>query len=87
MKKRAVFNPMVTVSTRFTNMPQSAQVLYFQLGTHADGDGFVFEPDDVIRRIGSSREDLKILIQEKYVITSNVSTGVYVVMDIMIEED
>lgn len=42
MKKRAVFNPMTTESTRFTNMPQSAQVLYFQLGTCADGDGFVF---------------------------------------------
>lgn len=87
MKKRAVFNPMITESPRFVSMPQSARLLYFHMGTHADSDGFVFKPDDVIRRIGSSREDLKILIQEKYVITSNVSTGIYVVMDIMIGED
>lgn len=86
MKKRAVFNPITTESPRFINLSESTRLLYYDLGIRADGDGFAFKPDDVIRKTGSSREDLEILIREKYVITSNVSTGVYVVMDIMIEE-
>lgn len=87
MRKRAIFNPRVTESPKFVNMPESTRLLYYDLGVRADGNGFIFNPGDVIRRTDSSQEDLYNLIQEKYVITSNVSTGIYVVMDIMIEED
>ena len=54
MRKTTAFNPDTVVSTRFLNMPQSAQVLYFVLGIYADNDGFVSEPDRIMKRIGSS---------------------------------
>ncbi|MFQ9483472.1 MAG: hypothetical protein ACLRWA_09410 [Lachnospira sp.] len=85
MRKTTAFNPDTVVSTRFLNMPQSAQVLYFILGIYADNDGFVSEPDRIMKRIGSSWEDLKELTNEHYIVASNVSTGVYVHMDIRLE--
>ena len=71
MRKTTAFNPDTVVSTRFLNMPQSAQVLYFILGIYADNDGFVSEPDRIMKRIGSSWEDLKELTNEHYIVTSN----------------
>ena len=38
-----------------------------------------------MKRIGSSWEDLRELTNENYIVTSNVSTGVYVHMDIRLE--
>lgn len=68
-----------TVSAaRFLNMPIGSQVLYFQLGTNADADGFVYEPNKVIARTHAAIEDMRILILNGYVTTSNVSNGIYV---------
>lgn len=62
-------------------MPPSAQALYFNLGMRADDDGFIFNPKDIAKRTGSSQSDLEILIHESFVITSNVSNGVYIVKE------
>ncbi len=51
----------------FLDMPASTRDLYFQLGMRADDDGFV-SPRGIMRLVGASEDDLKILIGKKYVI-------------------
>lgn len=48
-------------------MPVSTQALYFQLGMHADDDGFV-GPKKVMRIMGAGEDDLKLLVVKKFVI-------------------
>ena len=52
----------------FLDMPQSSQLLYFHLNARADDDGFVSSPKKIIRMLGASTDDLKILITKKFVI-------------------
>ena len=58
----------VVESERFYTMPVSAQALYFlvltKYGDEAEAFGNVY---NLIRRIGCSKEDLEILLQEGYV--------------------
>lgn len=72
------FDKNTVSAARFLNMPIGSQVLYFQLGTNADADGFVYEPNKVIARTHAAIEDMRILILNGYVTTSNVSNGIYV---------
>ena len=53
----------------FLDMPVSSQLLYFHLNARADDDGFVASPQKIIRSLGGSADDLKILIAKKFVIT------------------
>jgi hypothetical protein len=62
-----MFSPEVVCDDKFIDMPSSTQALYFQLGMHADDDGFV-GPKKVMRIMGASEDDLKILIAKKFVI-------------------
>lgn len=57
-------------------MPASACHLYFQLGMYADDDGFV-NPRKIMRMLGSSEDDLKILIAKRFVLP--FQSGVVVV--------
>lgn len=71
-----MFSPEVVCDDKFIDMPTSTQALYFQLGMHADDDGFV-GPKKIMRVISASEDDLKILIAKKFVIP--FETGVVVV--------
>jgi hypothetical protein len=62
-----MFVPEVVCDDKFIDMPSSTQALYFQLGMHADDDGFV-GPKKVMRIMGTSEDDLKILIAKKFII-------------------
>lgn len=53
----------------FLDMPVSSQLLYFHLNARADDDGFVASPQKIIRSLGGSADDLKILIAKKFVIS------------------
>lgn len=64
---RRMFSPKVTNTDVFLDMPVSARELYFQLGMNADDDGFI-TPRKVLRMIGASEDDLKILIAKNFVI-------------------
>ena len=48
-------------SDAFLEMPATAQMLYFHLAMRAD-DGFINNPKRIMRMIGSSKNDLKLLI-------------------------
>lgn len=61
----------------FLDMSVSAQLLYFHLNSRADDDGFVSSPKKIMRTIGASADDLKLLILKKFIIT--FSDGVCVI--------
>lgn len=60
MAKRRMFSPKIISSARFLKMPPSTQALYFHLGLNADDDGVV-EAFTVMRMIGSTEDDIKVL--------------------------
>lgn len=60
----------------FLDMPQTTQLLYFQLGMRADDDGFI-TPKKVMRMLGSQEDDLKILIAKRYLLAFD--SGVVVI--------
>lgn len=62
-----MFSPKIVASDAFLDMPTSSRELYFQLGMYADDDGFV-NPKKIIRMVGASEDDLKVLIGKRFVI-------------------
>ena len=72
-----MFSPEIVCDDKFIDMPSSTQALYFQLGMHADDDGFV-GPMKVMRIIGAGQDDLKLLIMKKFVIPVENDTVVVV---------
>jgi hypothetical protein len=67
MAQRRMFSPDIVCSDAFLDMPASCRDLYYQLGMYADDDGFV-NPRKIMRMIGSSEDDLKILIAKRFVL-------------------
>lgn len=67
MSQRRMFSPEIVSSDAFLEMPPSTQALYFQLGMKADDDGFV-NPKMVMRIIGSTEDELKVLITKRFVL-------------------
>lgn len=67
MAQRRMFSKNITDSDMFLDMPLSSQALYFHLGMQADDDGFV-TPKRILRTIGATADDLKILITKNYAI-------------------
>jgi len=76
MAQRRMFNHEIVCSEEFLDMPPSARDLYFQLGMRADDDGFV-QPNMIMRTIGSTRDDLKVLIAKRFVLA--FESGVIVI--------
>ena len=62
-----MFSPAIVDSDAFLDMPVSSQALYFHLGMHADDDGFV-NPKRIMRGIGVSEDDLKVLVAKRFVL-------------------
>lgn len=62
-----MFSPDIVNSDAFLEMPPSTQALYFQLGMKADDDGFV-NPKMVMRMMGSTEDELKVLKGKNFVI-------------------
>ena len=72
-----MFHKNVVESDAFLDMPTSAQALYFHLGMHADDDGFVNGPKRIVRLVGASIEDLRLLIDKRFLL--EFENGVVVV--------
>lgn len=68
MAIRRMFSLQVVDTDKFTEMPISARLLYYELGMRADDDGFVASPKKIIRSVGCSEDDLKLLIAKNYII-------------------
>ncbi|MGF3076190.1 replisome organizer [Facklamia sp. P12955] len=68
MAERRMISKSVIQSDVFLEMPLSSQALYLHLNISADDDGFVGNPKTIIRMIGASEDDFKILIAKGFVI-------------------
>ena len=77
MAERRMFSKTIIDSDTFLDMPLSTQALYFHLSMRADDDGFVNNPRKIQRMIGSSDDDLKLLIAKQFLIT--FESGVVVI--------
>ena len=64
-----MFTKKITDSDPFTEMPLSAQALYFHLNMNADDDGFLNNPKKIQRSIGASEDDLKLLMAKRFILT------------------
>lgn len=72
-----MFSKQIVDSDAFLDMPATSQLLYFHLNMQADDDGFVGNPKKVVRIIGASEDDLKILIAKRFVLVFH--SGVMVI--------
>lgn len=79
MAQKRMFSLAVVDTDRFLDMPVSTQALYFHLGMHGDDDGFVSGPRKIARAAGCNDDDLRLLIQKKYIIP--FESGVVVITD------
>lgn len=68
MAERRMFAKSVVDSDVFLDMPLTARLLYYDLGMRADDDGFVGSPKKIMRMVGASQDDLRILIARRFVI-------------------
>ncbi len=68
MAERRMFAKQIIDSDAFLEMPTSSQALYFHLGMRADDEGFINNPKKIQRMIGSSDDDIRILIAKNFVI-------------------
>lgn len=65
---RRMFSDEITKTDSFLDMPKGSQLLYFHLGMEADDDGFISSPRMVMRVIGASDDELKILFAKKFLL-------------------
>lgn len=68
MAERRMFAKSIITSDAFLDMPQSARLLFFDIGMRADDEGFYGSPKSLIRSTGASEDDLKLLIAKKFLI-------------------
>lgn len=73
---RRMFSPDIVESDAFLDMSPSTQALYFHLGMRADDDGFV-NPKMVMRLIGSTEDELKVLLVKRFLL--KFESGVVVI--------
>ena len=78
MAQRRMFSKKIINSARFLKMPVSTQCLYFHLGLNADDEG-VTEAFNIMRMIGSTEDDLKILVVKEFAIVLNEDLVTYIV--------
>ena len=68
MAQKRMFSLTVIDTDCFIDMPMSARLLYYELGMRADDDGFVSAPKKIVKMVGCSEDDLKLLISKSFVI-------------------
>lgn len=72
-----MFAKSIVFQDDFLDMPMSSRCLYFSLSMVADDDGFVDSYRSVMRQIGATADDLRILLAKRYIIAFD--TGVIVI--------
>ena len=77
MAQRRMFSIRLTNSARFLRMPISSQALYFHLGLHADDDGVV-EAYPIIKTVGCTEDDLRVLVARGFVRVLNDDLVTYI---------
>lgn len=79
MAERRMMSKSIIDTDIFLDMPMSCQNLYFHMLLRADDDGFLSNPKSVLRTIGASNDDLKLLIAKRFLI--GFESGVVVIKD------
>ena len=77
MAERRMFSKQIIDSDAFLEMPCSTQALYFHLSMRADDDGFINNPKMIMRTIGASEDDMKLLLVKKFILS--FESGVIVI--------
>lgn len=77
MAERRMFTMKIVDGDAFLDMPLTSQCLYFHLNMRADDDGFVNNPKKIMRMIGASEDDMKLLIAKSFILTFD--SGVIVI--------
>ena len=72
-----MFSLQIVDSDAFLDMPQSTQLLYFHLSMRADDEGFVGNPKKIMRMIGTSEDDMKVLLAKRFILS--FQSGVVVI--------
>lgn len=68
MADRRMFAKSIVTSDAFLDLPATARCLYFGIGMEADDDGFVNNVNSIMRSVGATKEDVKILVAKKFLI-------------------
>ena len=68
MAQKRMFSRQITESDAFLDLPLSAQCLYFHLSLSADDEGFISSGKRIVRAIGATEEDLKLLVDGQFLI-------------------
>lgn len=77
MASRRMLSNKIIDSARFIKMPISSQALYFHLIAKGDDDGVV-EAFNVMRMIGATEDDLKVLVSKGFVVVLNEDLVSYI---------
>lgn len=65
--RRMIAKPTIE-SDKFLDLPLSAQALYFHFCIEADDDGFIINPNRLLRLIGANKEDRQALSDNGFTI-------------------
>lgn len=68
MAQKRMLSMNIIDTDMFIQMPISARLLYYDFCMRADDDGFIDSPTKIMKMIGCTEDDLKILIAKNYLI-------------------
>ncbi len=68
MADKRMMSKSVIDTDMFLDMPASTQCLYFHMLLRADDDGFLKNAKTIMRTVGASPDDVKLLIAKRYLI-------------------
>lgn len=68
MAERRMFAKSIITSDAFLDLPPTTRCLYFSLGMFADDDGFCNNPKSIMRQVGSTVDDMNLLIAKKFLL-------------------
>ena len=68
MAERRMFAKTIIDSDAFLDMSVTARLLYYDLAMRADDDGFVNSPKKIMRMVGASEDDRRMLAARKFII-------------------
>jgi len=77
LAERRMFAKTIIDSDAFLEMPASTQMLYFHLSMRADDEGFINNPKRIMRMVGASEDDFKVLMMKNFIIA--FESGVIVI--------
>ena len=68
MAERRMMSKKITDTDAFLDMPLTTQALYFHFLQNADDDGFVGNPNSIMRKVGASKNDYDLLMVKRFII-------------------